>query len=127
MEKDHFEQAKLWLEGAAYVSRLPLEDRNKYSVAIAMAIHSVMKANDALTIKFMNKVARRHDETRTLFGELIKQRHVQEKYSDYKNILQDAINDKEKAECQSSVFSKNDFDVFQRKAEKFLSMVEEIV
>ena len=54
MEKNHFEQAKLWLEGAKYIAKNETESSNKYAVAIAMSIHAIIKANDALTFKFMN-------------------------------------------------------------------------
>lgn len=77
MEKTHFEQAKLWLKGAEYISNLNLEDKTKYSVAVSMAIHAVIKANDALTLKFLNITARRHDDARRLFEDLIKKKFCQ--------------------------------------------------
>jgi len=97
MEKSHFEQAKLWLES-----------KDKYAVAVSMAIHSIIKANDALTFKFMNITAKRHDDARRLFEDLIK-----------KNFA--------KAEYRGAFFSKNDFEDMERKAEKFLKVAEEIV
>jgi len=62
MEKHHFEQAKLWLEGAKYIASCATEDNNKYAVAVAMAVHSIIKANDTLTYKYLQEVAKRHDE-----------------------------------------------------------------
>lgn len=125
MEKSHFEQAKLWLEGAKYISSYRSEDRDKYAVAIAMAIHSIVKANDALTYKFMNTTARRHDDARRLFEDLIKKNFIKAKYANYSQIIQDAINNKAKAEYRVSFFSKNDFEDMERKSEKFLKMVKD--
>ena len=127
MEKSHFEQAKLWLEGANYIANLSLEGKDKYAVAVSMAIHSIIKANDALTFKFMNITAKRHDDARKLFEDLIKKNFVKAEYANYRNIIQDAITNKAKADYRGSFFSKNDFEDMKRKAEKFLKMAEEIV
>lgn len=127
MEKHHFEQAKLWLEGAKYIGDYNSEDRDKYAVAVAMAIHSIIKANDALTFKFTNTTARRHDDARRLFEDLVKRNFIKTKHANYSQIIQEAINNKAKAEYRVSFFSKNDFEDMKRKAEKFLKMSEEII
>lgn len=127
MEKNHFEQAKLWLEGAKYIANYSYEGRDKYTVAISMAIHSIIKANDALTFKFMNATARRHDDARRLFEDLIKKNFVKSEYANYNQIIQDAINNKAKADYRGAFFSKNDFEEMKRKAEKFIKMAGEIV
>lgn len=127
MEKSHFEQANLWLEGAKYISDYDSEGKDKYVVAVAMAIHAIIKANDALTFKFTGNTARRHDDARRLFEDLIKKNFVKAKYSNYKQIIQEAINNKAKAEYRAAFFSKNDFESMKRKAEKFLRMAEEII
>src|SRR3989338_1755080 len=127
MEKNHFEQAKLWLEGAKHIAECDSESRNKYAVAVAMVIHSIIKANDALTFKFMNITARRHDDARRLFEDLIKKNFVKAEYSNYRDIIQDAISNKAKADYRGAFFSKHDFEQMQRKAEKFIKMTWEII
>ena len=127
MEKNHFEQAKLWLEGAKYIANLSSEEKNKYSVGVAMTIHAIIKANDSLTFKFMSITARRHDDARRLFEDLIKKNFVKAEYANYKDIIQDAISNKAKAEYRGAFFSKNDFEQMQRKAEKFIKMAWEII
>lgn len=127
MEKAHFEQAKLWLEGAKYIADYKSEGKDKYVVAIAMTIHSVIKANDALTFKFTGNTARRHDDARRLFEDLVKKNYVKAKYSGYGQIIQEAVNNKAKAEYRAAFFSKNDFEAMKRSAEKFLKMAEEII
>jgi len=126
MEKHHFEQAKLWLEGAKYVAN-NFDNKDKYPVAIAMAIHAIIKSNDALTFKFMNITAKRHEDARRLYEDLIKKNFVKSEYSNYKQIIQDAINEKAKAEYRGAFFSKNDFEEMKRKTEKFIKMVEETI
>ena len=126
MEKVHFEQAKVWLESARYTASNS-DSKDKYSVAIAMLIHAVIKANDALTLKFLNTVSKRHDDARKLFEDLIKRNLIKAEYSSYSQIIQEAINNKAKAEYRGISFSKNDFEQMQRKSEKFIKMVEEIL
>lgn len=126
MEKAHFEEAKIWLQGAEYVSNLG-GGREKYAVAVSMAIHSILKANDALTMKFFGMTARRHDDARRLYEDLIKKNFIKAKYADYKQIIQDAINNKAKAEYRGAFFSKNDFESMKRDADKFLKMAEEVL
>lgn len=127
MEKSHFEQAKFWLEGAKHVADSGSGDRNQYAVAIAMAIHAIIKANDALTFKFLSVTARRHDDARRLFEDLIKRNFIKAEYSNYKQIIQEAINTKAKAEYRGTFFSKKDFEEMKRKAEKFIKMAEEMI
>ncbi|HIH13540.1 TPA: hypothetical protein HA242_07495 [Candidatus Woesearchaeota archaeon] len=126
MEKHHFEQAKLWLEGAKYIASCATEDNNKYAVAVAMAVHSIIKANDTLTYKYLQEVAKRHDEAPKLFEEAIK-RHGLDGKSSYKHIIYEAIGNKAKAEYRGAFFSKNDFESIRRNAEKFIKMIEELV
>lgn len=126
MEKHHLNQAKIWLRAAIKTSDDQSEGDDKYAVAVAMTIHAVLKANDALTYKFLQETAKKHDVARLLFDKLIKMNQVDAKYANYSHIIQDAINNKAKAEYRGAYFSKNDFDDLYRKAEKFLKMAEEI-
>ena len=124
MERTHFEQAKLWLEGAKYIAGYESQDRSKYNVAVAKLVHSVIKANDALTYKFLNTIARKHDDARRLFEDLVKRNFIKSEDSSYKEIIQDAINNKAKAEYRISFFSKEDFESFKRKVERFVNMAK---
>jgi len=124
MENHHFEQAKFWLEGAKHTAALSSENKDKYSVSVSMIIHAIIKANDALCIKFLNTTARKHDDARRLFEEIIQRNFIKAEYSNYKDIIQDAINNKAKAEYRAAFFSKSDFQEMSRKAEKFLKMAE---
>ena len=57
MEKHHFEQAKIWLAGASLVANSNFGGDDKYAVAVSMAVHAILKANDALTYKFLTATA----------------------------------------------------------------------
>ena len=114
------------MEGAKYIASYATEDNNKYAVAVAMVVHSIIKANDALTYKYLQQVARRHDEAPKLFEEAIKQHGLDSKAS-YKHIIYEAISNKAKAEYRGTFFSKNNFESMKRNAEKFIKMTEELV
>lgn len=127
MEKHHFEQAKLWLQAAEHIATEGISESDRYAVAIAMLIHAIIKGNDALTYKFMNLTARRHDDARRLFEDLIKKNVVPAQYADYAQIIQEAVNLKAKAEYRGAYFSKNEYVSLERKAKKFVEMVAKIV
>ena len=116
----------MWIEGAKYVAELQGTNQ-KYNVAVAMLIHAIIKANDTLTIKFLNMTSRRHDDASRFFEDLIKKSFVKAEYANYGEIIQEAIHMKAKAEYRLSFFSKNDFESLRRKAEKFMRLVESIV
>ncbi len=101
MEKRHLQQAKLWFEAALHTADQETNGE-QYAVAVAMTVHAIIKANDALTWKFLNQVARRHDEARLLFEEMIKRGFIKLQFANHRNIIQDAISNKAKAEYKWS-------------------------
>jgi len=123
MEETHLQQAKLWLIAAEHISNL--ESKEKHTVSVALSIHSIIKANDALTYKFLKTTAKRHDDARRLFEDLITNNFIKPEYSNYKQIIQDAINNKAKAEYKGGFFSKKDSEIMIRKAQKFINMVKQ--
>lgn len=127
MEKHHFKQARLWLDCARYGINLSTEDSEKHNVAVACSIHAIIKANDALSMRFLNRTAYHHDEARKLFEQLIKEGKINATYASYKNIIQDAISQKAKAEYRVAYFSKADAEEMIRKAEKFLKMAGQVL
>lgn len=122
MERIHLDQAKLWLDGATHIAASGGENSQRYTVASAMAIHAVIKANDALTSKFLGLTARRHDDARRHFEDLVKKGFIRPEHASYRQIIQDAIDNKSRAEYRVASFSKRDFEELRRKAEKFIAM-----
>jgi len=122
MEKSHFEQARLWLVAAKHIANISQDSSDKYSVATAMLVHAVLKANDAITTMFLQKTARKHDEAKKLFDEMIKDKRIEAEYAHYRAIIEEAIRNKAKAEYKIAFFSKKSYEDLERKAEKFLEM-----
>ena len=124
MIPDHLEQAKLWLSAAKYVFGLQVETRNKYTVASALAIHAVIKANDSLTKRFLGRLAKRHEDAPALFLELIRRNYLPSEEAHHRDTLAEAIREKSAADYRAEFFSKHDADSLIRKVEKFVEMVE---
>ncbi len=88
---NHLEQAKIWLSAAKYVLGLRAETRDNYTVASAMAIHTAIKANDSLTVRFLGRVARRHEDAPALFLELVKHKYLPSEEARHQDTLAGAI------------------------------------
>ena len=125
MERSHIEQAKFWLEGGQHIARSTSEKREKWSVAVAMLVHAIIKANDALVYKFINMTPRRHDDARKLFEDLKRKSLIKPEHTLFDQVIQEAINNKAKAEYRIAFFSKSDYENLERKTVKFIRMAEE--
>ncbi len=86
-----FEEAKVWHYGARAVFDSRLKEPECYTVAIAMCIHALIKANDALTVRFLGRRAFRHDEAPQLFLMLIEQGKINKEYARMRELLQRAV------------------------------------
>ena len=121
-------EAKFWLKSAKFLFDSPEDEREKNTVITAQAIHAIIKANDALTVKFLGKRAERHDEAPLLFLKLIEQNKIPPGYANYRTqILIPAINLKSKADYKGIEVSKNTARSWIDLAEKIYKMADETV
>ncbi|HII72242.1 TPA: HEPN domain-containing protein [Candidatus Woesearchaeota archaeon] len=124
MEKSHLNQASLWLKAAGYILDADDAPNEKNIVSTALAIHAIIKANDALTFKFFQITAKRHDDAKRLFEDLVKKNFIKSEFASYRQIIQDAITNKSRAEYRIAYFSKKDAEDMIGKAERFIRMAE---
>jgi hypothetical protein len=95
-------------------------------VVVAQAIHSIIRANDAMTFKFLGKRALRHDDASLLFLKLIQLNKIPSKFSGLRpSIIVPAIQLKSKADYKGVEMSKSDAEKWVKKAEKFLKSANE--
>lgn len=119
-------EAEAWLESANHLLKLERLGDERYTVMVAQAIHSIIRANDALTIKFLGKRALRHDDAPKLFLELVRENKIQAQYANLrKSVLFPAIQLKSKADYKGIITSKRDATNWISKAERFLRSVKE--
>ncbi|RLG20350.1 hypothetical protein DRN67_00150 [Candidatus Micrarchaeota archaeon] len=70
--KKALDEAKEWL-ATAELALVHCRKSGPAAVACAEAIHAIIRANDALTMRLLNRKATRHDDMPFLFLELIRQ------------------------------------------------------
>ena len=121
-------EAEFWLKSAKDLFDSEIPNPEKYTVVTAQVIHSIIKANDALTLKFLGKRAIRHDDAPQLFLNLIKFNKIPSKFADLrKTVIIPAINTKSRADYKGIKVSKTEAERWIRMGEKFLKSVKECV
>jgi uncharacterized protein (UPF0332 family) len=126
MEKRALREAECWLICAKRSLDVnELEER--FAVAVAQAIHALIRANDALTLKYLRKRAARHEHAITLFQELIRQNKIPSDESRTGDVLIRAVHQKSGYEYKGEYASKADAEKWIYEAEKFLTMVKKYV
>ncbi|MDP7081197.1 MAG: hypothetical protein QF415_14980 [Candidatus Undinarchaeales archaeon] len=120
-------EAEFWLISARRLINESSDAREKYTVIVAQCIHSIIRANDALTMKFLRKNAARHDEAIKLFHELLVTNKIPSSCASLKKIVQDGVQTKSKVDYKGEEMSKSDANRWITKAEKFLQGVKDIL
>ncbi|MDI6903349.1 MAG: hypothetical protein QMC77_06410 [Methanocellales archaeon] len=119
-------EAEFWLESAEDLMDAMSPDKEKYTVAVAQATHSIIRANDALTLKFLKKRAMRHDDAVRLFRDLIGLNKIPSKFADLgSTIIIPAVQTKSKADYKGIEVSKAGAERWLRKAQKFIECAKE--
>ncbi len=119
-------EAEFWLQSAKNLSDSENLSREKYTVAVAQCIHSIIRSNDALTLKFLGRRAIKHLEAVDLFLQLVRLNKIPSKFADLrKTVLEPAIDTKSKADYKGIEFSKADAEKWIMLAEKFLAAAKE--
>lgn len=121
-------EAEFWLKSAENLFDSPAPSKEKYTVVVAQVIHSIIKANDALTLKFLKKRAIRHDDAPRLFLDLIKFNKIPSKFSDLrKSIILPAVKTKSRADYKGIEVSRTEAERWMRMGRKFLRSVKECI
>jgi hypothetical protein len=126
MEKREIIEAKNWLRSAQELLDHG-ERKERFTVVVAQAIHSILKANDALTMRYLERRAMRHDQAILLFQDLIRQNKIPSEEARYSDILIRAIQEKSAYDYGGKWASKAKAEHWVRDARKFLSLAERYV
>jgi len=119
-------EAEIWFETAKTVYR-STHGREKYTVAVAQAIHALIKANDALTVKYLGLRSKRHEDAAGQFGDLIRQNKIDSKFADRRKLLTKAAAEKSDFDYKGVEVSKTTASGWLREVERFLDMVRSIL
>lgn len=119
-------EAEFWLESAKNLMKSASPDRERYTVAVAQATHSIIRANDALTLRFLKRRAMRHDDAVRLFRDLVGLNKIPSKFADMgSTIIIPAVQTKSKADYKGIEVSKAEAERWLRRAQKFIECVKE--
>lgn len=119
-------EAEFWLETAKKLLCSESRDNEKYTVVVAQSIHSIIRANDALTSQLLNKRTLRHDDAPQLFLELIRLNKIPAKFAGLRTtVIAPAVQLKSKVDYKGLWSSKAEAERWIKNAEVFLYCVKQ--
>ena len=116
-------EAEGWLVSAKDKLILAQEEEVLANVVCAQAIHSIIRANDALTLKFLKVKATRHDDITDLFTKMVKGKHIAEMDTRFRETLARVVRDKSGADYGKKQFNIKEAEKYVDKTEDFVNMV----
>ena len=121
------EEAESWLDAARFTLGNTLRGRERFTVAVAQAMHGLIKANDALTMKFLKWRSTRHEDAAMLFEDMIKQGKFDQEYATLRRLLIEASTRKSDFDYKGTEIGQNEAERWLRDVEKFVKCAKEIL
>jgi len=119
-----FAEAEGWLASAKHSLIEAEEEDARANICCAQAIHAIIRANDALSLKFLSHKPTRHDDAAVVFAKLAKEGKLPEGAARFGDLVADAMRDKSGADYGKSSFSFERAQEYSEKTEEFLAMVK---
>lgn len=94
---------------------------------MALAIHAMIKGNDALTMRFLGRRASRHEEAAMLLKELVRRGHVPPEHARWREAFARAIREKSEYDYDGAPASRPDVQRRIREADGFLAAVRRLL
>lgn len=121
------EEAESWLDAAKFTLGNTSRGRSRFTVAVAQSIHALIKANDALTMRFLGRRSTRHEDAAVLFGTLVKQNKIDPKYASFRALLTTASAEKSDYDYKGTEVGQEEAKKWIRDAEKFIKSTKDIL
>ncbi len=118
-------EAGAWLEGAK--KGLEAKAEGTENVCCAQAIHAVIRANDALAMKFLGHKLTRHDDIPHAFRKMVSQQKISPEERRFEHVLAKAMASKSGADYGKADFKWSDAEFFVKEAEEFIKMANKYV
>jgi len=87
----------------------------------------MIRANDALTVRFLRRRSTRHEDAGQLFGDLIKQNKIAPKHADLRKLLVRASAEKADYDYKGTAVGKDGAARWIREADRFIQIAKEIL
>ena len=120
-------EAESWLVSAKDKLALAENDDGAANVCCALAIHAIIRANDALTLKLMKMKGTRHDDAPALFSKMLQQGKLAGENRRFLPLIQKAMSDKSGADYGKKAFSFEDAKNYVTGAEEFVAAMKSIL
>lgn len=118
-------EAENWLASARQSLVDAEGDEARSNVCCAQAIHAIIRANDALSLKFLGHKSTRHDDAVVAFMKIAKEGKLPEDAAEFKSLIADAMRDKSGADYGKSSFSYGAARKYIEQTEHFIVMVRD--
>lgn len=117
-------EAEGWLASARHSLAGVNDGDAPSSVCCAQGIHAIIRANDALCLKFLGVKITRHDDAAAMFAKLLKLGKLPDGAQDFKDTIADAMRDKSGADYGKSLFTEKNAEKYVQRAEEFIAMAK---
>ena len=122
------EEAQYWLKGAEGLLTNKDSSNSKYTVVVAMCVHSIIRANDALTNRFLFETAKAHEDAPRLFLKLIENGKIDKNYKNLAHeIIAPAIRVKSLVDYRGATITQPTAREWVENAKKFFGVVNGIL
>ena len=120
-------EAESWLVSAKHTLMDAEEEDAKITVCCAQAIHALIRANDALSLKSFGHKSTRHEDAAALFAKLVREKKLPDKAIRFKDLISTAMRDKSGADYGKGSFSYEDAKLYVERTENFITMVKDVL
>lgn len=121
------DEAETWLATARFAFELEGIPRGRYTVVVAQCVHALIRANDALTLRYLGRRSTRHEDAALLFGELVRQHKIPAKHAGLRGLLLRAISEKSEYDYKGVSVGRDAAAKWLRETERFLEAVRDIL
>ncbi|HIH18359.1 MAG: hypothetical protein UX17_C0037G0002 [Parcubacteria group bacterium GW2011_GWC2_45_7] len=120
-------EAESWLVSAKDKLGMAENDEAAAIVCCSLAIHAIIRANDAISLKFLRVKATRHDDAPAIFSKLLQQGKLGSENRRFIRLLQKAMSDKSGADYGKKAFHYSEAKKYVEDAEEFVAAVKSLV
>lgn len=114
-------EAEGWLESATEKLGEARDEPAMANVCCALAIHAIIRANDALSLKFLGLKGTRHDDLAAVFSKMLREGKLPESDGRFRDVLAKAAADKSGADYGKKEFSYWEAEEYVEDAEEFVN------
>ncbi len=120
-------EAENWLASAKRGLMDAQEEDYAANVCCAQAIHAIIRANDALSLKFYGHKPTRHDDAAIVFFKLVKEGKLPPGAARFKQLVARAMRDKSGADYGKDEFSLEAAGGYAQDAKEFIAAVKNVL